>query len=177
MPSCNASRALGASAIRCMTGIACTIATSPTDADKSEHDEAAGFEQSFGSAGGDSSSVSGANFEDVEDKVQRLFDNMPDYTNVTVTDRNSRKYTPLQTWTARKKKCVVDRHRIYIETFRIKSNSHIILLYRWCVIYLYETIICMYYNILHIFSCVRRMTISRINVDGMIIFSSHSKSV
>jgi hypothetical protein len=99
MPSCNASRALGASAIRCMTGIACTIAISPTAADKSEHDEAAGFEQSFsggGGSGGGGNSVSGADFEDVEDKVQRLFD-MPDYTNVTVSDRNSRKYTPLQT--------------------------------------------------------------------------------
>ncbi|XP_026806381.1 phosphoinositide 3-kinase adapter protein 1 isoform X1 [Rhopalosiphum maidis] len=96
MPSCNASRALGASALRCMTGIACTIATSPTTADKSEHDEAAVFEQSY-SGGGGGSSVSGADFEDVEDKVQRLFDNMPDYTNVTVSDRNSRKYAPLQT--------------------------------------------------------------------------------
>uniref|UniRef100_A0A2S2NXJ4 Uncharacterized protein n=1 Tax=Schizaphis graminum TaxID=13262 RepID=A0A2S2NXJ4_SCHGA len=96
MPSCNASRALGASALRCMTGIACTIATSPTTADKSENDEAAGFEQSY-SGGGGGSSVSGADFEDVEDKVQRLFDNMPDYTNVTVSDRNSRKYAPLQT--------------------------------------------------------------------------------
>lgn len=99
VPSCNASQALGASALRCMTGIACTIATSPTTVDKSEHDEAAGFEQSYSGGGGDSGggSVSGADFEDVEDKVQRLFDNMPDYTNVTVSDRNSRKYAPLQT--------------------------------------------------------------------------------
>lgn len=96
VPSKSASQALGASAIRCMTGIACSIATSPTstpddheDDDKFESNKMVRFEP-------ESYCTDDGNFGDVENKVPNVFDNMPDYTNVTVSDQSPCKYTPLQ---------------------------------------------------------------------------------
>lgn len=95
VPCKSASQALGASAIRCMTGIACSIANSPTsppddhEDDKFEPNKMVRFEaESYCTNDGD--------FDDVENKVQNLFDNMPDYTNVSVSDQSPCKYTPLQ---------------------------------------------------------------------------------
>lgn len=94
VPCKSASQALGVSAIRCMTGIACSIATSPTSPsdeheDKFESNKVVRFEA-------ESYCTDDGNFDDVENKVQNLFDNMPDYTNVSVSDQSPCKYTPLQ---------------------------------------------------------------------------------
>lgn len=97
LPCKNVSQALGASAVRCMTGIACSLATSPTsttddhdDDDKFESNKVVRFEE-------ETYCTENIHLEDVENKVQQLFENMPDYTNVTVSEQNPRTYTPLQT--------------------------------------------------------------------------------
>lgn len=105
VPCKNVSQALGASAVRCMTGIACSLVTSPTSATSAPQDDGddqTTFESTADNAvGGFSGGPYNAaedneHFDDVENKVQRLFDNMPDYTNVTISDQSTCKYTPLQ---------------------------------------------------------------------------------
>ncbi|VVC39489.1 Hypothetical protein CINCED_3A014689 [Cinara cedri] len=81
--------ALAASAIRCATGIACSLATSPT----SPPPPSSHFQDDVAAA---STVVS------VEDKVQQLFVDMPEYSNVPAVSGHAgnaaRKYTsPLQT--------------------------------------------------------------------------------
>lgn len=103
VPCKNVSQALGASAVRCMTGIACSLVTSPTPSTSAQQGD--GDDKTFESAadnavggfgGGPYSAADDEHFDDVENKVQRLFDNMPDYTNVTISDQSPCKYTPLQ---------------------------------------------------------------------------------
>lgn len=96
------SHALGASAIKCMTGIACSLATSHAEAEEldrekqttsdvcEEPNESSQFAENDYSA-------SNVNLENVEDRVQQLLDNMPDYTNVSVGEcRGACKYTSVQ---------------------------------------------------------------------------------
>lgn len=97
-PCKNVSEVLGASAIRCMTEIACSLATSPTSTSDNHELEDDKFESNKMVRFEDSYCAEDVHFEDVENNVQQLFDNMPDYTNVTVSDQSSCKYTPLQTF-------------------------------------------------------------------------------
>lgn len=90
-PSKNVSQVLGASAIRCMTEIACSLATSSPD----DHEEDEKFESNKVRFD-DAYCAEDVHFEEVENSVQQLFNSMPDYTNVTVSDQSPCKYTPLQ---------------------------------------------------------------------------------
>lgn len=113
MPCKNAPQALGASAVRFMTGIACSLATSPTSApagnDEEDDDDDEANDEEDKSAQPDDvvefdagtccdvGRFDDGGDDDVENRVQQLFDNMPDYTNVTnVTDQSGRKYAPVQ---------------------------------------------------------------------------------
>uniref|UniRef100_A0A2S2R4D6 Phosphoinositide 3-kinase adapter protein 1 n=1 Tax=Sipha flava TaxID=143950 RepID=A0A2S2R4D6_9HEMI len=112
------SQALGVSTIRCMAGIACSVAALPSPTsdggrgdgnlretissdpveEQQQHPVEPGL---FGFTGTGTKTVAEGPqcFDEVEDKVQQLFDSMPHYTNVpTATpDQNRVKYTPLRT--------------------------------------------------------------------------------
>lgn len=88
-----------ASAVRCMTGIACSLAAaSPASSAPGDGDESSAQPDKTACRFDADADVAAGRFDDddVENRVQQLFDgNMPDYTNVTVSDPCC-KYAPVQ---------------------------------------------------------------------------------
>lgn len=99
-----------------MTGIACSIAASPTWSTVPSHSSSLDHDNDDNSVATFEASdcktvrfdgedtccndniadpAPSVRFENIESEVQKLFDNIPDYTNVPIFDRSQRKYTPL----------------------------------------------------------------------------------